>query len=184
MTRIISGEWGGRRLAVPKGDSTRPTTDRVREAVFSSLESHFGSLNGLRILDAYAGTGALGLEAMSRGAAVADFVEKDSKASTTLLANIKTLGAANRGRVHRTTAAAFVRGRSGDQSLWDVVFLDPPYDVPTSELSELIVALDPLVSPDGLFVVERSARSGFSWPDPVEPLREKKYGETQIWYGR
>lgn len=184
MTRIISGVWGGRRLEAPKGSTTRPTTDRVREAVFSSLHSHFGSLEGLRVLDAFAGTGAMGLEALSRGAETADLIEKDPKACTALAANIKALDASSQAQVHRGTAAKFLATRSGRGPQWDIVFLDPPYEMSASELHDLIIGFDPLVDRDGIFVVERSARSRFEWPKDVEPLREKRYGETQIWYGR
>lgn len=184
MTRIISGIWGGRRLDAPKGSTTRPTTDRVREAVFSSLQSHFGSLEGLRVLDAFAGTGAMGLEALSRGAESADLVEKDTKACAALASNISTLNAERQARVHRGTASKFLASRVGRAPQWDIVFLDPPYDVPNTELLELIALIEPLVDADGLFVVERSVRSRFEWPKDIEPLREKRYGETQIWYGR
>ena len=184
MTRIIAGTWGGRRLDAPKGSGTRPTTDRVREAVFSSLQSHFGDLDGLRVLDLFAGTGALGLEALSRGAAFADFVEKDAKASNTLVGNIKTLSAGTVTRVHRGTAGQFVRNQASVAPAWDIVFLDPPYETSDDEVRELVTLLRPHVHPDGVFVVERPKRSRFTWPEDVEPLREKRYGETQIWYGR
>ena len=184
MTRIIAGVWGGRRLSAPKGSTTRPTTDRVREAVFSSLQSHFGSLEGLRVLDAFAGSGALALEALSRGAVWADLVEQDAKASAALQANIGALAADQLARVHRTSAAKFVSSRSEAEALWDIVFLDPPYDFEDRDLAELISQLEPFVDPEGIFVVERSSRSRFVWPHHVKAIREKKYGETQIWYGR
>lgn len=184
MTRIVAGTWGGRRLIAPKGQTTRPTTERVREAVFSSLQSHFGSFGGLRVLDLFAGTGALALESLSRGAASADLVEKDAKAAAVLTANIKALSAERQAKVHKIAASAFLRSRAGAGIQWDIVFLDPPYDFGHEELRQLLRETEPLVDPDGLFVVERSARSGFTWETPIEALREKKYGETQIWYGR
>ncbi len=184
MTRIISGQWGGRRIEAPKGSNTRPTTDRVREAVFSSLQSHFGSLNGLRILDVFAGTGALAFEALSRGAGYADLVEKDAKASTTLTANIKALGAGAVAKVHRMPAGKFVRSAGAEASQWDIIFLDPPYDYPSEELEELVSTVASMLAKGGVLVVERSARTPFSWPKDVSPLREKRYGETQIWYGQ
>ena len=147
-------------------------------------QKHFGSLDGLRVLDAFAGTGAMGFEALSRGAESAELVEKDTKACGALAANITTLKAERQARVHRGTAAKFLATRAGREPQWDIVFLDPPYDVPNADLLELIALLEPLVDPEGLFVVERSVRSRFEWPKEIEPLREKRYGETQIWYGR
>lgn len=184
MTRIIAGNWGGRRLDAPKGLGTRPTTDRVREAVFSSLQSHFGDLDDLRVLDLFAGTGAFGLEALSRGAAFADFVEKDAKASGALVGNIKTLGAGASTRVHRTSAGQFVRSQADEAPAWDIVFIDPPYEISDDEVRDLVSLLQPHVHTDGIFVVERPKRSRFIWPEDIEPLREKRYGETQVWYGR
>ena len=181
MTRIIAGEHGGRRIQTPKGDGTRPTSDRVREALFSSLESELGGLDGLRILDLFAGSGALGLEAVSRGAAWATFVEAAQQAATVVKANLRDLGAP--GTVVRTKAERFVV--DGDADLFDLVFVDPPYAMPTAQVTALVDAVrEGFAADDALFVVERATRDPFVWPDGVDGLRSKKYGETTLWFGR
>jgi 16S rRNA (guanine966-N2)-methyltransferase len=181
MTRIIAGELGGRRIQTPKGDGTRPTSDRVREALFSSLESELGGFDGLRVLDLFAGSGALGLEALSRGAEWATFVEADAKAAAVVKGNLRDLGAS--GTVVRSRAERWVD--DGDADLFDLVFIDPPYAMTTQQVTALVDAVkESFAAADALFVVERATRDPFVWPDGVEGLRSKKYGETSIWYGR
>jgi 16S rRNA (guanine966-N2)-methyltransferase len=181
MTRIIAGAFGGRRIQTPKGDGTRPTSDRVREALFSSLESELGGFDGLRVLDLFAGSGALGLEALSRGADYAVFVEADTAAAAVVKRNLADVG--GRGSVTRTKVERWVE--DGDRDVFDLVFVDPPYAVPTPALASLVAAVGrSFAEPDALFVVERSTRDPFAWPDGFEPLRSKKYGETTLWYGR
>ncbi len=183
MTRIIAGAAGGRRLVTLPGDTTRPTTDRVRESLFSSLESALGGLAGLRVLDLFAGSGALGLEAASRGAAAVDLVEKDARAATVVQRNAGTVGA--RGvKVHRTTAERFVA--STPTAPYDLVLLDPPYALPHLALADLLTGLRApgWLAEDALVVVERSSRDAFEWPDGFEAVRDKTYGETRLWYGR
>ena len=179
MTRIIAGQWGGRRLATPPGDGTRPTSDRVRESMFASLNSLLGGFHGVRVLDLFAGSGALGLEAVSRGAEHADLVESDARAARVIGRNIADLGAS--ARVHRTTAQRFAAAGGGP---WDLVFLDPPYAVTTAEVASIVAALRPSLAEDAVVVVERSSRDDFTWPDGFVPLRDKAYGETRLWYGR
>ena len=183
MTRIVAGRWGGRRLQTPKGDGTRPTSDRVREALFSSVESELGSLDDTRVLDLFAGSGALGLEAASRGAAHVDLVESDRRAAAVISANIRELGAVG-AEVHRTTAARFVGGLPALP--YDLVLLDPPYAVATEEVGLLLTEIVRAggLDPDGLVVVERSSRTPFTWPDGLSGLRDRGYGETHLWYGR
>jgi 16S rRNA (guanine966-N2)-methyltransferase len=181
MTRIIAGAYGGRRIQTPKGDGTRPTSDRVREALFSSLESELGDWDGLVVLDLFAGSGALGLEALSRGAARATFVEAANQAATVVKRNVVDLGAA--GTVVRTKAERFVA--DGDADLFDLVFVDPPYAMATQQVAALVEAVaESFAADDALFVVERATRDAFVWPEGVEGLRDKKYGETRLWYGR
>ena len=178
MTRIIAGDWRGRGLATPRGSDTRPTSDRVREALFSSLESELGGFDGLRVLDLYAGSGALGLEALSRGAAHADFVEKDRNAAAVIKRNIAELGVSQgRARVHAIPVDRFV-GKLVDG--FDLAFLDPPYKVSTDEVAAVVSVLPP----GGLIVVERPTREAFAWPGTRSGLRERRYGETTLWYGR
>lgn len=182
MTRIIAGAWGGRRIQTPTGDGTRPTSDRVREAMFSSLESELGGFDeDLRVLDLFAGSGALGLEALSRGAQFAVLVESNPKAAAVIARNIKDLGAA--GRVDRSKAERWVE--DGTPNAFGLVFVDPPYAVSTAEVARLVGAVkEGFAEPDALFVVERATRDPFTWPAGIEPVRSKKYGETTLWYGR
>lgn len=176
MTRIIAGAWGGRRLVTPAGSGTRPTSDRVREALFSSLRSELGSLDGLRVLDLFAGSGALGLEAASRGASHVDLVESAKGAAAAIARNIADLGAD--ATLHRTSAERFV---ATDRGPYDLVFVDPPY---ASEVGLVLSGLARLLDADGLVVVERSTRDAFVWPDGLEGVRDKSYGETRLYYGR
>ena len=182
MTRIIAGSFGGRRITTPKGDGTRPTSDRVREALFSSLESELGGFDEeLRVLDLFAGSGALGLEALSRGAGHAVFVETSNQAAAVVQRNLRDLGAS--GRVERAKAERWVE--DGDADLFGLVFVDPPYAMPTQQVSALVRAVrESWTEPDALFVVERATRDPFVWPENVEGLRSRKYGETTLWYGR
>ncbi|MCW2789878.1 MAG: rsmD [Aeromicrobium sp.] len=181
MTRIIAGTHGGRRIQTPKGDGTRPTSDRVREAMFSSLESELGGFADLVVLDLFAGSGALGLEALSRGAASATFVEADARAAAVIKTNLRELGAS--GTVARAKAERWIEDDAADA--FDLVFVDPPYAVTTAGVARLVAAIkDSFATPDTLFVVERATRDPFEWPAGIEPLRDKKYGETTLWYGR
>jgi 16S rRNA (guanine966-N2)-methyltransferase len=178
VTRVIAGRWGGRRLATPPGDGTRPTSDRVRESLFASLTSMFGDLDDLRVLDLYAGSGALGLEAVSRGAASADLVESDRRAAQVAQRNVADLGAS--ARVHRTSAAAFAASAAGP---YDLVLLDPPYAVPTDDVAAVVAALADALADDAVVVVERSTRTPFAWPDGFEGFRDRAHGETTVWFG-
>jgi 16S rRNA (guanine966-N2)-methyltransferase len=183
MTRIIGGVARGRRLRTPPGDATRPTSDRVREALFSALESELGSVHGLRFLDLYAGSGAVGLEAASRGAVAVTAVESDRRTARLVAGNAASLG-----------LDVDVQARSVSSVLgtapaapFDVVFLDPPYALPADEVARvvgLLVSRD-WVQRGGAVVVERSARSVEpAWPAGLELRRQKKYGETMLWYLR
>ena len=183
MTRIIGGTAGGRRLTTPRGAQTRPTSDRVREALFSAIESWCGSLQGLRFLDLYAGSGAVGLEAWSRGAGIVTMVEQDKKTATLITANAATIGFPRANVVTSTVATALAKPPTAP---YDIVFLDPPYPLAEDALAADLAALveqDWLV-PGALVVVERSARSPEpTWPKLFEDIRSKKYGESTLWYG-
>lgn len=182
MTRIIAGSAGGRRIATPSGAGTRPTSDRVREAIFSRLD-HLDVLEGAHVLDLYAGSGALGLEALSRGAVSATLVEHDRAAAQVITRNARDLGlggaVVRRDTVLRHVSAPRVGGAVG------VVLVDPPYAVPEEEVTAVLGALlehDHLTD-DAVLVVERSSRSPEpTWPAGIEPLADKRYGETTVWY--
>lgn len=185
MTRIIGGTAGGRRLATPRGDATRPTSDRVREALFSAVESWCGSLAGLRFLDLYAGSGAVGLEARSRGAGVVTLVEHDRRTARLAQDNARTL------RLDRGVEVLALPVATALQRLptaaYDVVFLDPPYPLADAAVEADLAALvaGGWLVPDALVVVERSARGGpFAWPEGIVGERDRRYGETVLRYGR
>jgi 16S rRNA (guanine966-N2)-methyltransferase len=184
VTRIIGGSVGGRRLATPHGAQTRPTSDRVREALFSAIESAVGSLQGLRFLDLYAGSGAVGLEAWSRGAGIVTFVEQDKRTAALIERNAADLGFAKANVVSSPVAAALGHPPAAP---YDLAFVDPPYALGEGELGAALAALvaqDWLV-PGAMVVVERSARSPEpSWPGGLVGDRAKRYGETTLWYSR
>ncbi|MDT0416423.1 16S rRNA (guanine(966)-N(2))-methyltransferase RsmD [Streptomyces sp. DSM 41982] len=186
MTRVIAGTAGGRRLAVPPGTGTRPTSERAREGLFSTWEALLGGpLDGERVLDLYGGSGAVGLEALSRGAAHALLVESDARAVRTIRANVRDLGLAG-AEVRPGKAAQIVTGPPPSAS-YDLVFLDPPYAVSDAELGEILITLRARgwLADEALVTVERSTRGGeFGWPDGFGALRSRRYGEGTFWYGR
>ncbi|HZS22113.1 MAG TPA: 16S rRNA (guanine(966)-N(2))-methyltransferase RsmD [Pseudonocardiaceae bacterium] len=186
MVRIVAGTAGGRRLAVPPS-GTRPTSDRVREAVFSTLQAR-RDLEGARVLDLYAGSGALGLEALSRGAAHVRFVESDRRAAAVVRRNVEELGLGGQGgnAAQVSTADVPVVLRSGADQPYDVVLADPPYALDDGGLSAVLSALitGGWLAPAALIVVERSARaSPPAWPDGVLELTNRRYGDTAVYYG-
>jgi 16S rRNA (guanine966-N2)-methyltransferase len=183
MTRIIGGVAGGRRIITPRGQSTRPTSDRVREALFSSMEAWCGSLTGLRFLDLYAGSGAVGLEARSRGAGIVTLVEHDRRNAMLITKNMQVLGFTGVNLITRTVASALATPPTAP---YDLVFLDPPYPMPDTDVEASIRALvtQRWVASGALVVVERATRGGgFAWPAGIEPVRDRRYGETMLWYG-
>jgi 16S rRNA (guanine966-N2)-methyltransferase len=183
VTRIIGGAAGGRRIDTPRGVSTRPTSDRVREALFSAVEAWCGSLHGLRFLDLYAGSGAVGLEAWSRGAGVVTLVEQDRRTSALISANARSLGFPRADVIPAPVAATLRRAPAAP---YDVTFLDPPYPLDDAAVAadlEALVAHSWLV-PGALVVVERSARSPEpAWPAGIAETRQRRYGDSALWYG-
>ena len=169
---------------MPTGKATRPTSDRTREALFSTIESLVGPLPGLRVLDLYAGSGAFGLEALSRGAAHALMVDNDAKAGAVIRLNIAELGLPGaQVRCERVEHLA----TSAPHQPYDVVLADPPYAVDPAAVRELIGALVSAgwLAPEAIVAVERSSRdAAWSWPEGIEALRERRYGEGTLWYGR
>jgi len=190
MTRVIAGAARGRRLAVPPGDGTRPTGDRAREGLFSALESEFGGMSGLSVLDLFAGSGALGLEALSRGAEKVLLVEADRRVTRLIAQNLATVGLPG-ARVVADRAERAVAGELPKEAPFDLVLLDPPYAVPDAEVVTILTALADggWLAPDAVAVLERSARDAdFPWPAGYEATRTKTYGEARmnfaVWYVR
>ncbi|WP_308465009.1 16S rRNA (guanine(966)-N(2))-methyltransferase RsmD [Rathayibacter soli] len=186
MTRIVSGFAGSLTLAVPRS-GTRPTSDRVREAMFSALVAR-NAVHDANVLDLYAGSGALGLEAASRGAASVVLVERSRAAAEICRANASAILTAAKGRAAPrlstvvSSVRGFLAGHSAAAGGFQLVFLDPPYDLPERELTEDLATLEPLLTDDAVVVVERSARSQEpTWPPLLTLDRRKVYGDTAVW---
>jgi len=185
VARVIAGEAGGRRLAVPGGRDTRPTSDRAREGLFATITSITGSLAGARVLDLYAGSGAVGLEALSRGAGHVLLVESGGRAVRVIRANIEAVGLPGAEVITDRVERVLTRGPVGGR--YDIVFVDPPYALADDEVARMLTALADRgwLVPGALVVVERATRSGpVSWPAGFEPDRARRYGEATFWYGR
>ena len=191
MSRIIAGSRGGRRLETPSGDTTRPTTDRVREALFSTLAAWAGSasapaddaLAGLAVLDLYAGSGAIGLEAASRGAAPVLLVESDARTAALARRNVASLALPV---AVRTTAVETLARTTADRA-HDIAFADPPYALASDRLDAVVADLlaHGWLAPDGLLVLERSSRSTPPrWPAAVDEAWTRAYGETVLHFAR
>jgi 16S rRNA (guanine966-N2)-methyltransferase len=204
VARVIAGTAGGRRLAVPDGRNTRPTSDRAREGLFATIVSMTGSLCGTRVLDLYAGSGAVGLEALSRGAEHVLLVESGARAARVIRENIEAIGLPGAevvtDRVERVLARGPARpantantantGNTVDtasDSRYDIVFADPPYALAGEEVSGMLAALTDRawLAPGALVIVERATRSGpVNWPAGFAADRARRYGEATFWYGR
>ena len=183
MTRIISGAAGGRRLQTLPGAVTRPTSDRVREALFSRLE-HRGLLEGTKVLDLYAGSGALGLEAASRGASLVLLVESSRAAAKVIRANIGIVGRPGVRLLGDRVERALGAGPPGGIRM-DLVLIDPPYDLSEEGLASVLAVLVERgwLATEAFVVVERSSRSPQPrWPEGLELSGEKRYGETTMWF--
>jgi 16S rRNA (guanine966-N2)-methyltransferase len=184
VARVIAGEAGGRRLAVPAGRDTRPTSDRAREGLFGTVASIMGPLTGARVLDLYAGSGAVGLEALSRGARHVLLVESGDRASRVIRQNIEAIALPGAELAADRVERVLARGPSGDR--YDLVFADPPYALDGDQVAAMLSALADRawLAPGALVIVERATRSGpLSWPDGFVPDRARRYGEATIWYG-
>lgn len=182
MTRIVAGRAGGRSLKVPPR-GTRPTSDRVREAMFSRLE-HYDVVDGARVLDLFAGSGALGLEAASRGAAAVLLVDASRQAADVCRGNTAAAGLADVVTVVVDRAERVVAHPPAQP--WDLVLVDPPYDLPDATVDALLEALavEGALAPGAVVVVERSRRSAPpTWPAGWSEIAHKDYGETSVWYG-
>jgi 16S rRNA (guanine966-N2)-methyltransferase len=183
VTRVIAGAAGGRRLSVPTGRDTRPTSDRAREGLFATVHSILGDLDGLRAADLYAGSGAVGLEALSRGAAHVLLVESGPRAAKVIRANAQALGLPGAelvtDRVERVVRQAPVEP-------YDLVFADPPYAVADETVTRVLEELrdNGWLAPGALVAVERATRGApVAWPDGYTEGRARRYGEGTLWYG-
>jgi 16S rRNA (guanine966-N2)-methyltransferase len=200
VARVIAGEAGGRRLAVPGGRDTRPTSDRAREGLFATVSSIVGSLAGARVLDLFAGSGAVGLEALSRGAERVLLVESAARAVRVIRANIASTGLVGAEVVADRVERVLARGPAPGDGPYDIVFADPPYALPGEDVTRVLSLLargdDPRtpsregvadrnwLAPAALVIVERATRSGpVRWPEGFAPDRARRYGEATFWYG-
>jgi 16S rRNA (guanine966-N2)-methyltransferase len=189
VTRIIAGAAGGRTLRVPPGTGTRPTSDRAREGLFGSVMSEFGDLDGVHVMDLYAGSGALGLEALSRGAAGVLLVESDARAAAVVKANAQALGLPGAtvavDKVERLLARQQSERRHRQAGGYDLVFADPPYALSDEAVAKVLTLLAGGWLADGaLVVVERATRSGpVDWPPGYAEGKSRRYGEATFWYG-
>ena len=193
MTRVIAGQAGGRRLAVPPGTTTRPTSDRAREGLFASLLSELGTFDGARVLDLYAGSGAIGLEALSRGAGRVLLVESDARAAAVIKANVKAVDLPGAtvavDRVERLLARPLAGGQNHDhehdRDRFDLVIADPPYALADDAVARVLTLLQGGWLADGaLVVIERATRSGpVDWTPGFLPGKSRRYGEATFWYG-
>ncbi len=190
---MIAGEAGGRRLAVPDGRQTRPTSDRAREGLFATISSIVGPLAGARVLDLYAGSGAVGLEALSRGAEHVLLVEQGARAARVIRQNIEAIGLPGATMIADRVDRVLARGPApaGGQDCsaegpYDVVFADPPYALADAGVTQVLslLAEQGWLAPGALVIVERATRSGpVSWPGGFVPDRARRYGEATFWYG-
>ncbi|MEI6649422.1 MAG: 16S rRNA (guanine(966)-N(2))-methyltransferase RsmD [Actinomycetes bacterium] len=182
--RIIAGMSKGKTLFSPT-HNTRPTSDRAREGLFSSLESEFGSMNELHILDLFAGTGAVGVEALSRGATQVHAVEKDENAAAVCMKNFNLVPHEST-QVHcfKMSAIVFVQENRGVE--YDIIFMDPPYEIANETIEKMLsdIHLYKLLQPRGIIAIERATKSNpFTWPAPFALEKIRSYGQGSIFYG-
>lgn len=181
--RIVGGRWRGRALAGPADDGIRPTSDRLREAIFNILHhAHEGAVEGRRVLDLFAGTGAIGLEALSRGAAFATFIDEGAAARGLIRQNMDALGAGGISRVFRRDATRL--GPAAPNPPASLVFCDPPYGRGLAGLALLSGLAGGWFAAEALVVVEEAVDSGFRCPDGIAELDRRRYGETEVTFGR
>jgi 16S rRNA (guanine966-N2)-methyltransferase len=184
MPRVIAGEAGGRRLAVPPGTTTRPTSDRAREGLFASLLSELGTFEGRSVLDLYAGSGAIGLEALSRGAERVLLVESDARAAAVIKANVAAVGLPGATVAVDRVERLLTRPPAADGG-YDVVLADPPYALAEAAVTRMLTLLPGgWLADDALVVIERATRSvPPDWPPGYLPSKSRRYGEATFWYG-
>jgi len=177
--RIVGGRHGGRTLAAPKSQAIRPTADRLREALFNILTHSYGDpVEGARVLDLFAGTGALGLEALSRGADFVLFVDDGAEARALLRGNVDALGAGGASKVYRRDATRL--GPAHPMEPFGLAFLDPPYGRGLAERALTSAHNGGWLTADALIVVEEAAGTAFATPEGFEEIERREYGDTQL----
>ena len=186
--RIIAGSAKGKTLFSPPDLRTRPTSDRAREGLFSSLVSEFSTLTGIHFLDLFAGSAAVGVEALSRGAELVHAVESDGDMGNVAISNFKLVKAPlGRFQVFHTTSVKFLESASASESgKYDIIFMDPPYGLSNDDIFELLEAIrsHDLLQPHGIIAVERESKgSPFSWPSGMAEFKVRSYGQGCIYYG-
>lgn len=181
--RVIAGSAGGRTLFSPVGNRVRPTADRVKEALFSSLASRFGSFNGLAVLDLFAGSGGLGIEALSRGAATALFVDTHPDSLSLIRKNLQLTGLAPAAEVLRLDALKAVSQLDTAGRRFDIILADPPY-AETALIEQLLrqLAAGALLAADGVIALETDSKTALQLPEPLALLDRKVYGDTAFWF--
>jgi 16S rRNA (guanine966-N2)-methyltransferase len=185
--RIIAGTAKGRVLVPPAG-VTRPTSDRTREGIFSSLESEIGTCEGIKFLDLFGGTGAVALEALSRGASEVVVVEKDEKAVAVCRANYQLVSKATSGKfsLFRKSVDSFLELENSQEKFHEVVYIDPPYEMTNGLIEKLLekIILADILARDAIVIVERSSRiEPFQWPQGLAAIKARKYGEGAVYFG-
>lgn len=177
--RVIAGTAKGHPLRTPKGPDTRPTSDRVKEALFSSLQT---DLPGARVLDLFAGSGALGIEALSRGAAEVTFVESDRRAQSAIDANLTATRLGEHATVVGREVVTTLRSLAANGAIFDVVLVDPPYAMSTTDLGAVLEGVVTVTAPAGLVRLEQTSRRSGSvtWPDGLDHTGTRRYGDTVI----
>ena len=186
--RIIAGSAKGKTLISPPDARTRPTSDRAREGLFSSLESEFSSLQGLHFLDLFAGSGAVGVEALSRGASVVYAVESESSVESIASKNFQAVKSAmGVYQVFHTTVARFLASDHAlEKGQYDIIFMDPPYELSNQAIEELLEVIKnrDLLALRGILAIERKSKSSpFTWPTGMEEIKVRSYGQGSIFYG-
>ncbi len=177
--RIVAGQFKGHALATPTGEGIRPTSDRLRESIFNIIEHGYGvDLEGLRVLDLFAGTGAMGIEALSRGAAFALFVDEGAQARSLIRENVTELGLAGKTRLFRRDATRM--GDAGANAPFSVIFCDPPYNRELAPKALLSCAQGNWLCDDALVIVEESRKSSIKLPNGFTEQERRPYGETEI----
>ena len=181
--RVVGGRFRGRTLAGPKSDAIRPTSDRLRETIFNVLAHGYGDpVEGARVIDLFAGTGAMGIEALSRGAAFCLFVEEGAQARGLIRENVEALGLGGATRLFRRDATRM--GAAGQNPPASLVFCDPPYGKDLAPRALKSCADGGWLSPGALVVVEEAQGAGVALPDGFEELERRDYGETKVLFAR